>query len=80
LLQSAIVSDLLKLVSGKAILPALVERIEGAAKFAWEELFFAEHHNPYTRKVHQSAVRQFLAGAEGERAGPASISVARRRK
>jgi integrase/recombinase XerD len=29
-------------------LPSLVERAGGAARFAWEEFFFAENHNPHT--------------------------------
>jgi hypothetical protein len=28
-----------------ALLPVLVERAGGAARFAWEEFFYAEHHN-----------------------------------
>ena len=36
--------------SGKAILPVLVERAGGAARFAWDEFFFAEHHNPHTQR------------------------------
>ena len=42
-------------------LPKLVERAGGAARFAWEEFFFAEHHNPHTQRAHESAVRRFLA-------------------
>ena len=33
---------------GKPGLPVLVERAGGAARFAWEEFFYAEHHNPHT--------------------------------
>ena len=47
-------------------LPALVEQAGGAARFAWDEFFFAEHHNPHTQRAYQSAVRRFLAWAEGE--------------
>src|ERR1700722_14876744 len=53
-------------VSGKAILPELVERAGGAACFAWEEFFYAEHHNPHTQKAYLAAVKRFLAWAEGE--------------
>ena len=28
-----------------ATLPQLVERAGGAARFAWDEFFYAEHHN-----------------------------------
>jgi integrase/recombinase XerD len=47
-------------------LPALVERAGGAARFAWEEFFFAEHHNPHTQKAYMAAVKRFLAWADGE--------------
>ncbi len=52
--------------SGKTILPELVERAGGAARFAWDEFFYAEHHNPHTQKAYQSAVRRFLAWCKGE--------------
>jgi integrase/recombinase XerD len=55
-------------------LPELVERAGGAARFAWGEFFFAEHHNPHTQRAYQSAVRRFLAWAEGEGVELASIS------
>jgi integrase/recombinase XerD len=29
---------------GKLSLPVLVERAGGAARFAWDEFFYAEHH------------------------------------
>ncbi len=60
--------------SGGAIVPELVERAGGAARFAWEEFFFAEHHNPHTQKAYESAVRRFLAWAEGQGVELASIS------
>jgi hypothetical protein len=47
-------------------LPALVERSGGAARFAWDEYFYAEHHNPHTQKAYMTAVRRFLAWAEGQ--------------
>jgi integrase/recombinase XerD len=34
--------------SKDAPLPELVERAGGAARFAWDEFFFAEHHNLHT--------------------------------
>src|SRR6478752_10166875 len=52
--------------SGAASLPVLVERAGGAARFAWDEFFYAEHHNPHTQKAYQSAVRRFLAWVEGQ--------------
>jgi hypothetical protein len=36
-------------------LPELVERAGGAARFAWDEFFFAEHHNPHTQAAYQRA-------------------------
>jgi hypothetical protein len=62
--------------SGTAILPELVGRAGGAARFAWEEFFFAEHHNPHTQRAYQSAVRRFLSWCEEEGVEPLS---ARRR-
>ena len=47
-------------------LPVLVERAGPAARFSWEEFFFAEHHNPHTQKAYMAAVKRFLAWAEGE--------------
>ncbi len=49
-----------------AALPVLVERAGGAARFAWDEFFFAEHHNPHTQKAYMGAVRRFLAWCEGQ--------------
>jgi len=49
-----------------AALPVLVERAGGAALFAWDEFFFAEHHNPHTQKAYMAAVKRFLAWAEGQ--------------
>jgi len=57
-----------------ASLPELVERAGGAARFAWDEFFFAEHHNPHTQRAYQSAVRRFLAWAEGQGVELASIA------
>jgi site-specific recombinase XerD len=47
-------------------LPVLVERAGPAGRFAWEEFFYAEHHNPHTQKAYMAAVKRFLAWAEGE--------------
>jgi integrase/recombinase XerD len=47
-------------------LPELVERAGGAARFAWEEDFYAEHHNPHTQRAYLRAVKAFLAWAEGQ--------------
>ena len=46
--------------------PQLIERAGGAARFAWDEFFYAEHHNPHTQKAYQRAVRRFLAWVEGQ--------------
>src|SRR5262245_45839410 len=53
-------------VSSGQALPVLVERAGGAARFAWDEFFFAEHHNPHTQKAYMRAVERFLAWAEGQ--------------
>ncbi|APW64305.1 tyrosine-type recombinase/integrase [Paludisphaera borealis] len=47
-------------------LPLLVERAGGAARFAWDEFFYAEHHNANTQKAYMSAVKRFLAWCEGQ--------------
>ena len=49
-----------------AALTELVERAGGAARFAWDEFFYAEHHNPHTQKAYERAVRRFLGWAEGQ--------------
>ena len=51
---------------GGKSLPVLVERAGPAGRFAWEEFFYAEHHNPHTQKAYMAAVKRFLAWAEGE--------------
>ena len=53
-------------VSKQAELPSLVERAGGAACFAWDEFFYAEHHNAHTQKAYLRAVKRFLAWAEGQ--------------
>ncbi len=51
-------------------LPELVERAGGAARFAWEEFFFAEHHNPHTQYAYESAARRpGVGGRAGCRTG-----------
>ena len=57
-----------------ASLPVLVERAGGAARFAWEEFFYAEHHNPHTQKAYMRAVRRFLGWAEGQGVELAAIT------
>src|SRR6516162_10983074 len=53
--------------TGHAVsLPVLVERAGGAARFAWEEYFYAEHHNRHTQRAYLRAVKAFLAWAEGQ--------------
>ena len=47
-------------------LPSLVERAGGAAHFAWDEFFYAEHHNPHTQKAYLRAVKAFLSWCEGQ--------------
>ena len=66
-------SELVQVSKGQEIqpvdaqaLPVLVERAGGAARFAWEEFFYAEHHNPHTQKAYMAAVKRFLAWAEGQ--------------
>jgi integrase/recombinase XerD len=44
----------------------LVERAGVAGRFAWEEYFYAEHHNPHTQAAYLRAVKRFLAWAEGK--------------
>src|SRR4051794_36076099 len=53
-------------VGGVSGLPELVERAGGAARFAWEEFFYAEHHNPHTQRAYERAVRRFLAWCKGQ--------------
>ena len=60
----------------RATLPELVERAGGAARFAWEEYFYVEHHNPHTQRAYLRAVqgvpglgRGAGGGAGGDHAG-----------
>jgi integrase/recombinase XerD len=66
-------SELVPVAKGQEIqpvdaqaLPVLVERAGGATRFAWDEFFFAEHHNPHTQKAYMAAVKRFLVWAEGQ--------------
>ena len=61
-------------VGRQASLPVLVERAGGAARFAWDEFFYAEHHNTHTQQAYQRAVRRFLAWVEGEGVELAAIT------
>src|SRR5215467_1099739 len=63
------------LASGDARpLPVLVERAGAAARFAWEEFFYAEHHNRHTQRAYERAVRRFLAWAQGQGVELAAIT------
>ncbi len=57
-----------------ASVPLLVERAGGAARFAWEEFFYAEHHNRHTQRAYLRAVKAFLAWAEGQGVELAAIT------
>ena len=57
-----------------AALPVLVERAGGAARFAWDEFFFAEHHNTHTQKAYMRAVRLFPGWGEGQGVELAAIT------
>ena len=59
---------------GRPELPSLVERAGGAARFAWEEFFYAEHHNRHTQRAYERAVRRFLSWAEGQGVELAAIT------
>ena len=59
---------------GRPGLPELVERAGGAARFAWEEFFYAEHHNRHTQRAYQRAVKAFLGWAEGQGVELATIT------
>jgi site-specific recombinase XerD len=52
------------IIGQQVALPLLVERSGQAGRFAWEEFFYAEHHNPHTQKAYLRAVKRFLAWAE----------------
>ena len=60
-------------VHGRALPPA-VERAGGAARFACDEFFYAEHHNPHTQKAYMAAVKLFLGWCEGRGVELAAIT------
>src|SRR5215472_8336423 len=62
---------------GQPGLPELVERAGGAARFAWEEYFYAEHHNWHTQRAYLRAVKVFLSWAEGQGVELAAITPGR---
>jgi integrase/recombinase XerD len=64
-LVNAVASNLV-VGSGQTLLPVLVENAGPAARFAWDEFFYAEHHNPHTQKAYMAAVKRFLAWCEGQ--------------
>ena len=59
---------------GNAGFPAIVERAGVSARFAWEEYFYAEHHNPHTQRAYLRAVRWFLSWCDGQCVELASIT------
>jgi integrase/recombinase XerD len=50
--------------AGMSNLPAIVEQAGDAGRFAWDEFFYAEHHNTNTQRAYESAVRRFLDWCE----------------
>jgi hypothetical protein len=50
-----------------ASLPVLVERAGGAARFAWDEFFYAEHHNSHTQEAYMRAVQAIRGLGSGDR-------------
>jgi integrase/recombinase XerD len=55
-------------------LPSLVARAGGAACFAWDEFFYAEHHNAHTQKAYMRAVKRFPGWADGQGVELAAIT------
>ena len=56
----------------KTALPVLVERAGPAGRFAWDEFFYAEHHNPHTQKALHGggeAFSELVRGAGGRATG-----------
>jgi integrase/recombinase XerD len=58
----------------QAALPAMVEHAGPAARFAWDEFFYAEHHNPHTQNAYERAVRRFLGWVEKQGVEMVSIT------
>jgi hypothetical protein len=53
------------LLAGRAqAVPMLIENAGPAARFAWEEFFYAVIRNPHTRRSYGRAIRQFVAWCE----------------
>jgi site-specific recombinase XerD len=50
----------------RPLLPVLIEQAGPTARFAWDEFFYAEHHNPHTQAAYLRAVKRFLAWCEGQ--------------
>ena len=67
-------TDSVAAAGASPMLPVLVERGGAAARFAWEEYFYAEHHNPHTQKAYLRAVRRFLGWAEEKGVELASVT------
>jgi site-specific recombinase XerD len=59
-------ASVLAVGDGQMPLPVLVANAGPAARFAWDEYFYAEHHNPHTQKAYMRAVKRFLAWCEGQ--------------
>ena len=51
---------------GASALPVLVERAGPAGRFAWEEFFHAEPHNPHAQRAYLRAVKGFLSRCGGQ--------------
>jgi integrase/recombinase XerD len=64
--------DIVRLADSRSItpvsslMPAMIERAGPAGRFAWDEFFYAEHHNPHTQKAYLRAVKRFLGWCEGQ--------------
>ncbi len=61
--------------SNASSLPVLVERAGGAARFACDEFFYAEHHDPHAQRAYEQAVRRLLDWCKGQGVEPASITL-----
>ncbi len=55
-------------------MPRLMSEAGAAAGFAWDEFFYAEHHNPHTQQAYQRAVRRFLGWCDGQGKGLTEIT------
>ncbi len=52
------------LVAQTQAVPAIIENAGPAARFAWEEFFYAVIRNPHTRRSYSRAIRHFIAWCE----------------